>query len=211
MPQDLPARGLAYDWKGHGPGARMEMLSPIGLDGHVTHDGANWLDKDLMRSGSPDLRETGFGLEMKHAMERRKRALVQRGDAEDLGQGRIRAIAADRGRSWTPIKPGSRFGGEFVGRTQLPSSNFAMIDNGMGFSLVTWNDVWASRLRAWGCPAVVWTGRLGGSSGWGCEASTPSGNLPLKLIHCGRELSGDVLRLPLRILRITGVRRALMI
>ncbi len=65
VPQDLPERGLAHDRKGHGPGARLEMLSPIGLDKQVTHDGATWLDKELMRQGSPALRETGFGLEMK--------------------------------------------------------------------------------------------------------------------------------------------------
>ena len=165
VPQDLPARGLAHDRKGHGPSARMEMLSPIGLDRQVTHDGATWLDKELMRQGSIDLRETGFGLEMKRAMERRKQVLVQRGDAQDLGQGRIRAprdlvqrleareiarvgraMAAERGRDWTPVKPGSRFGGELVGSTQLPSGRFAMIDNGLGFSLVPWNDALERRL-----------------------------------------------------------------
>lgn len=164
VPQDLPARGLAHDRKGHGPGARMELLSPIGLDKQVTHDGATWLDKELMR-GSPILREAGFGLEMKYAMDRRKQVLVQRGDAQDLGQGRIRAprdlvqrleareidrvgraMAADRGRDWTPIKPGSRFGGELLGSTQLPSGRFAMIDNGLGFSLVPWNDALERRL-----------------------------------------------------------------
>lgn len=91
VPQDLPARGLAHDRKGHGPGARMEMLSPIGLDKQITHDGATWLDKELMRQGSRDLRGAGFGREVKRAMERRKQVLVQRDDARDLGQGRIRA------------------------------------------------------------------------------------------------------------------------
>lgn len=165
VPQDLPERGLAYDRKWHGAGAKVEMLSPIGLDKQVTHDGATWLDKELMRQGSPDLRETGFGLEMKRAMERRKQVLVQRGDARDLGQGRIRAtrdlvqrleareidrvgrtMAADRGRDWSPVKPGSRFGGELVGSTQLPSGRFAMIDNGLGFSLVPWNEALELRI-----------------------------------------------------------------
>ncbi|MCR9086858.1 MAG: DUF3363 domain-containing protein [Rhodobacteraceae bacterium] len=80
-------------------------------------------------------------------------------DAQDLGQGRIRApsnlvqrleareidrvgrtMAADRGRDWTAVKPGSCFGGELVGSTQLPSGRFAMIDDGLGFSLVPRND-----------------------------------------------------------------------
>ena len=38
VPQDLPERGLAHDRKGHGSGAQMEMISPIGLDMQVTHD-----------------------------------------------------------------------------------------------------------------------------------------------------------------------------
>lgn len=165
VPQDLRERGLAHDRKGHGPGARMEMLSPIGLDRQITHDGATWLDKELMRQGSTDLRETGFGLEMKRAMGRRKQVLVQRGDVQDLGQGRIRAprdlvhrleareidrvgraMAADRGHEWAPVKPGNRFGGELVGSTQLPSGRFAMIDNGLGFSLVPWNDALERRI-----------------------------------------------------------------
>lgn len=181
VPQDLPARGLAHDRKGHGLGARMELHSPIGLDRQVTHDGATWLDKELMRQGSPDLRETGFGLEMKRAMERRKQVLVQRGDAQDLGQGRIRAprdlvqrleareidrvgraMATERGRTWTPVKPGSRFGGELVGSTQLPGGRFAMIDNGMGFSLVPWNDALERRLGQ----QIAGIGLPGGGVDW---------------------------------------------
>ena len=57
-----------------------------------------------------------------------------------------RAMAADRGREWSPVKPGSRFGGELVGSTQLPSGRFAMIDNGLGFSLVPWNDALERRI-----------------------------------------------------------------
>jgi hypothetical protein len=157
------------------------MLSPIGLDRQVTHDGATWLDKELMRRGGRDLRETGFGMEMKRAMERRKQVLVQRGDAQDLGQGRIRAprdlvqrleardidrvgraMAADRGRDWTPVTPGSRLCGELVGSTQLPSGRFAMIDNGMGFSLVPWNDALERRLGQ----QIAGMGLPGGGVDW---------------------------------------------
>ncbi|SDZ45226.1 Type IV secretory pathway, VirD2 components (relaxase) [Jannaschia faecimaris] len=91
VPQDLPERSLAHDRKSHGSGARMELLSPIGLDKQVAHDVATWLDKELMKQGAPNLREAGFGLEMKLAMGSRKQVLVQRGDAQDLGEGRARA------------------------------------------------------------------------------------------------------------------------
>lgn len=181
VPRDLPERGLAHDRKSHGSGARVEMLSPIGLDRQVTHDGATWLDKELMRRGGRDVREEGFGLETKRAMDRRKQVLVQRGDAQDLGEGRIRAprdlvhrleareidrvgraMAAERGRDWTPVKPGSRFGGELVGSTQLPSGRFAMIDSGMGFSLVPWNDALERRLGQ----QVSGVGMPGGGIDW---------------------------------------------
>ena len=127
---DLPERGLAHDRKQHGSGARMELLSSVGLDNQVTHDGATWLDKQLMKQGGPDLRESGFGFKIKRAIDRRKQVLVQRGDAQDLGEGRIRAacdlvrrleareidrvgraMAAERGRDWRPMKAGSRLGG----------------------------------------------------------------------------------------------------
>lgn len=89
VPGNLPERGLTHDWKVIGPGARLETLSPLGLDRQVTHDGATWLDKKLMRRGGRDVREEGFGLETKRALDRRKQVLVQRGDAQDHGQGRV--------------------------------------------------------------------------------------------------------------------------
>ncbi|MBW4708258.1 DUF3363 domain-containing protein [Roseobacter sp. YSTF-M11] len=165
VPQDLPKRGTAYDRKRHGRGPRMAVLSPIGLDQQVTHEGATWLDRELVAQRRDSVRETGFGAEAGRAMDRRKRVLVARADAVDLGEGRIRApkdliqrlegrevdrvgraMAAERGRDWTPIKTGSRFGGELVGSTQLPSGRFAMIDNGLGFSLVPWNGALERRM-----------------------------------------------------------------
>ena len=95
VPGDLPERGLTHDWKVIGPGARLETLSPLGLDRQVTHVGATWLDKKLMRRGGRDVREEGFGLETKRALDRRKQVLVQRGDAQDHGQGRVRAPSSN--------------------------------------------------------------------------------------------------------------------
>lgn len=40
VPVDLPERGLTHDRKRHGPGPRVDLLSPIGLDRQVTSDGA---------------------------------------------------------------------------------------------------------------------------------------------------------------------------
>ena len=57
-----------------------------------------------------------------------------------------REMAADRRRDWQPVKTGSRFEGELVGSTQLQSGRVAMIDDGMGFSLVPWNDALERRI-----------------------------------------------------------------
>jgi hypothetical protein len=79
------------------------------------------------------------------------------GYATDLGDGRIRApkdwiqrleagdiervgkaLAAERGREWRPAIPGDYVSGQLVGSTRLSSGRFAMVDDGLGFSLVPW-------------------------------------------------------------------------
>jgi len=181
VPQDLPKRGLAYDRKRHGPDPRMEVLSPIGLDKQVTHDGATWLDRELVAQRRGSVRETGFGAEAGQAMDRRKRVLVARGDAVDLGEGRIRApkdliqrlegrevdrvgraMAADKGRNWKPVASGSQFAGQLTGSAQLASGRFAMIDDGLGFSLVPWNTALERRIGL----QVSGVGMPGGGIDW---------------------------------------------
>jgi hypothetical protein len=105
------------------------------------------------------LADEGFGRETKAALEKRKQALVNRGHAIDLGEGHIRApkdliqrleaidieragkaFAAERGRIWQPTAPGNSVTGTLVGSTRLSGGRFAMIDDGLGFSLVPWRD-----------------------------------------------------------------------
>ncbi len=91
----------------------------------------------------------------------RPRDLVQGLEAHEID--RVgRAMAADRGRDWTPVKPGSRFGGELVGSTQLPGGRFAMIDDGFGFSLVPWNDALERRMGQ----QIAGVGMPGGGVNW---------------------------------------------
>jgi hypothetical protein len=90
----------------------------------------------------------------------RKQWLVDRGHVADQGNGQIRAprdliqrleaadidragkaLAAERGREWRPAVPGNYVAGQLVGSTQLSSGRFAMIDDGLGFSLVPWRPV----------------------------------------------------------------------
>ena len=184
VPQDLPKQGLAYDRKCHGSGPRMTVLSPIGLDRQVTHDGATWLDRELAAQRQGSLRMAGFGAAAGQAMDRRKRVLVERGDAIDLGNGRIRtpkdlirrlegrevervgrAMAKKQGLRWQPVGPDSQFDGQLTGSKQLASGRFAMVDDGLGFSLVPWNDALERRIGR----QVSGVGIPGGGIDWTFE------------------------------------------
>ncbi|WP_224815968.1 DUF3363 domain-containing protein [Hasllibacter sp. MH4015] len=181
VPKDLPKQGLAYDRKRHGPGPRMTVLSPISLERQVTHDGATWLDRELAGQRQGALRMAGFGAQAGQAMDRRKRVLVKRGDAIDVGNGRIRmpkdlirrlegrevervgsATAKKLGLRWQPVEPGSQFDGQLTGRMQLASGRFAMVDDGLGFSLVPWNDALGRRIGR----QVSGVGMPGGGIDW---------------------------------------------
>ncbi|MGB8364457.1 MAG: DUF3363 domain-containing protein [Rhizomicrobium sp.] len=160
VPTDLPERGQTYDQARNGANIRINVLSPTGLDQQIGHDGATWLDRELASRQRIVLANEGFGLEVRTALTQRRQSLVDMGYATDLGDGRIRApkdlvqrlenvdieragraLAAERGREWQPAIPGNYVMGQLVGSTQLSSGRFAMIDDGLGFSLVPWRPV----------------------------------------------------------------------
>ena len=71
--------------------------------------------------------------------------LVQRLEARDI-EHTGRALAAERGREWQPAIRGKHVAGTLVGSTQLSSGRFAMIDDGLGFSLVPWRPALEQRV-----------------------------------------------------------------
>jgi Protein of unknown function (DUF3363) len=115
------------------------------------------------------------------AMERRKPALVDMGHASRLPGGGIRApvdllsrleraevtragqaMAAERGLTFQEAKTGEYVSGRLIGSTQLASGRFAMIDNGLGFSLVPWQPVLDKRIDQ----QITGTIRDGGGIEW---------------------------------------------
>jgi len=157
VPADLVERGQAYDGVRDRTNIRVSILSPTGLEQQIGHEGATWLDRELAARDRTVLAEDGFGRDVKAALEKRKQSLVDMGYAANLGDGRIRApkdlirrletadidragrgLAAERGRQWQPAVAGNHVSGRLVGATQLISGRFAMIDDGLGFSLVPW-------------------------------------------------------------------------
>jgi hypothetical protein len=57
-----------------------------------------------------------------------------------------KAMAADRGLTFTAAKTGEYVSGTLVGATQLASGRFAMIDDGTAFQLVPWQSVLDKRI-----------------------------------------------------------------
>lgn len=57
-----------------------------------------------------------------------------------------RAMATERGLTFTTAEAGEYVSGTFVGSTQLASGRFAMIDDGIGFQLVPWQPVLDKRV-----------------------------------------------------------------
>ena len=157
IPADLVKRGQTYDLARAGAARRVTVLSPSGLDQQVGHDGATWLDRELVSRQRTILADDGFGRDVATALARRRRWLADKGYATDVGNGQTRisrntvqrleareiervgrALAAERGRAWQPALPGNLVAGTLVGSTQLASGRFAMLDDGLGFSLVPW-------------------------------------------------------------------------
>ena len=157
VPPDLTTRGMTYDAARDGAAARVRTLSHIGLNKQITHDGATWLDRELVSKDRTPLANQGFGQEVTTALDRRKKALVDMGYAQDMGKGRIQApkdllsqlrqsevervgrkLATEHGRTWEAATAGKKVSGTLVGSAQLASGRFAMIDDGLGFSLVPW-------------------------------------------------------------------------
>jgi type IV secretory pathway VirD2 relaxase len=165
VPADLPARGQAYDLARDRANIRISILSPTGLDQQIRSDGATWLDRELASPSRAPLANIGFGREVTEAMERRRQSLAEMGHAVRMADGRIRvstdliadlertevirvgkAMAAERGLTFTAARTGEYVSGTLVGSAQLASGRFAMIDDGIGFQLVPWQPVLDKRI-----------------------------------------------------------------
>jgi hypothetical protein len=155
-----------------------------------------WLDRELASPSRTTLANTGFGREVTEAMERRRQSLVNMGHAVRFEDGRIRvskdfvanlertevtgvgkAMAAERGLTFTAAKTGEYVSGTLVGSAQLASGRFATIDDGIGFQLVPWQPVFDKRIGqhissispAQCALLVASNGVWEGNGGWGYE------------------------------------------
>jgi len=165
IPADYQARATAYDMV-QSRRANLRVLSVYDLDRQITSDGATWLDRELASSNRTPLTDGGFGAEVKQALERRKDSLVEQGMATRTPESAVRAprdllsrleqqeiarvgseIAKARGLIFQPAEVGNYVSGTLAGSVNLASGKFAMIDDGLGFSLVPWHPALEKQLE----------------------------------------------------------------
>ena len=162
VPTDLPERGRQYDAQRLG-GVSVELRSHLPIERQVRVIGATWLDQQLI-GGASGIADNGFGGEVREALRQRSDFLVEQGLAERhsarvvlarnlLATLRDQELAAvgkslqdATGLSFRPLHNGARVGGLYRRSLQLVSGRFAMLDDGMGFSLVPWKPVVEQRL-----------------------------------------------------------------
>jgi hypothetical protein len=162
VPTDLPERGRQYDAQRAG-GVAVELKSHLPVERQARAIGATWLDQQLL-GGVQSIGESGFGGEVKNALQQRVDFLEEQGLAERHGQRVILArnllatlrnrdltqaaqgIAAETGLEHRPVHDGERVRGIYRRSVMLASGRYAMLDDGKGFSLVPWKPVIEQRL-----------------------------------------------------------------
>ena len=177
VPGDLPEQGRQYDAQ-RLSGLAVERKSHLSIERQARVIGATWLDQQLI-GGGKGLGDLGFGSEVKDALQKRADFLTEQGLAERRGQrvilarnllGTLRnrelaqaakSIAADTGLEHRPVADGQRVAGIYRRSIMLASGRYAMLDDGMGFSLVPWKPVIEQRLGQQLAAAV-----RGGSVSW---------------------------------------------
>ncbi|HDR3017809.1 relaxase/mobilization nuclease domain-containing protein [Pseudomonas aeruginosa] len=162
VPDDLAERSRQYDAQRLG-GVAVELKSHLPIERQARVIGATWLDQQLI-GGGRGLGDLGFGGDAKQAMQQRADFLEEQGLVQRRGQRVILArsllstlrnrelvqaakdIAAETGLEHRPVADGQRVAGIYRRSVMLASGRYAMLDDGMGFSLVPWRPVIEQRL-----------------------------------------------------------------
>ena len=129
--------------------------SDLSIEAQVTAPGATWIDRQLLARDSI-VASSGFGSEVREAMDRRVDYLASEGLARRQGarvifardllntlrqrelDATVARLSAETGLPHNPSSEGERIVGVYRQRITLASGRFAMIDDGLGFQLVPW-------------------------------------------------------------------------
>lgn len=157
IPADLVARGVEYDRRKHG-GMTLHLRCPLPIERQIKAIGVTWLDQQL-EEGKRPASAIGFAAAALHALDGRAEFLAENGLAERRGThlcmapdalrrlrdmelaATAKSLAAETGQPYRPVPDGSRVAGTYQRSLQLTSGRFALLDNGVGFSLVPWKPV----------------------------------------------------------------------
>ncbi|WGR56688.1 DUF3363 domain-containing protein [Paracoccus versutus] len=159
IPDDLVSRAAAHD-AGRDRQASVRVLSPVGLEKQIGLDGATWLDRRLIHGETADLAPTGFGQQVREAMDQRREHHIEQGDATRARNGRVfyrrnllatlrerevarvgAVMAESKGLPFRAATDGENVSGKFTGTVQLSSGKFAVVEQSHEFTLVPWRPV----------------------------------------------------------------------
>ncbi len=162
VPNDLPARGQHYDARQR-DGAQVTVLSHRSIERQTRVIGATWLDRQLVGENTP-LTDQGFGATVREALKERATFLVDQGFAERQGHRMVpmrnllatlrsrelssaaTTLSAETGLAHREPMEGERISGIYRRSVSLASGRFAMLEEGLGFTLVPWRAVIEPRL-----------------------------------------------------------------
>ncbi len=159
IPEDFESRAAAYD-AGRNRQAIIRILSAARLEQQIGADGTTWLDRRLVSAETSDLAPSGFGQQVREAMDRRREHHIDHGDAAPGPNGgtlyrrnllatlRAREIeriggemAASKNLPFRAASDGETVSGKFTGTVQLSSGKFAVVEQSHEFTLVPWRPV----------------------------------------------------------------------
>ena len=159
IPEDFEARAAAHDARRNGR-ANIRVISTFDLERQIGLDGATWLDRRLLGADKSDLSPSGFGEQVREAMERRREHHIEHGDAVHQPDGRTayrrnliatlqerevartgEELAARKSLPFRMAADGETVTGTFTGTAQLSSGKFAIVEKSHEFTLVPWRPV----------------------------------------------------------------------
>jgi len=162
VPPDFLLRAQAHDTQ-KAAGVTIELRSHLSIEQQVRARGATWLDHQLVED-TKELSSQGFGAQVRTALQERMGFLVEQGLAERRGSRVILArnllsilqkrelaevgkvMQQQTGLVHRLLRDGESVTGIYRRSVQLASGRFAMLDDGMGFSLVPWSPVVEQRV-----------------------------------------------------------------
>jgi type IV secretory pathway VirD2 relaxase len=145
----------AYEDAGGRHRVSLATRSDHSIEAQARAPGATWLDRQLLAKDTT-LSSTGFGSEVREAMEKRVDYLVQQDLAHRQGQRIVFArdllstlrdrelneigarLSAETGLPYRTAAAGEHVSGIYRQRVTLSSARFAMIDDGASLQLVPW-------------------------------------------------------------------------